>query len=275
MARAGEVGVISSDSEMVAVEGQSATSNRNITTSLCGHTSVSTKTASDRRWSPKWPRHCLIFDTETTLDPAQKFNSGAFRRCKLVGSGFVCVAEGIFHRDDVTNAQSNAAQRYKSDPPSLPQIEHIPAETQLSLQNRTSFVRSVFWKSVRRGDLIVGLNPPFDLSRLAVRSTGGKKGDRSLALSRLWKNPKTGRVVPDPKRPRIVVDAQNSKMAFMRLSSILQKEEWPRERRFLDLRTLAWAIRNVPYNLERACKAFHVRGKVKHKLTRQISSEER
>jgi len=238
------------------------------------HTSVRTKTATDRRWSPKWPSHCLIFDTETTLDPAQKLNFGAFRRCKLIGSRYVCVAEGIFHSDDVTNAQSNVLHRYKSNPPTLPEIEHFPAETQLSLQNRTLFVRSVFWKSVRKGELIIGFNLPFDLSRLAVTSNEGKKGDWSLALSHLWRNPKTGRIAPNPKRPRVVVDAQNSKMAFIRLGSFLHKEEWPREGRFLDLRTLAWAIRNVSYSLERACKAFHVRGKVKHKPTGQISSEE-
>ena len=238
------------------------------------HTSVRTKTASDRRWSPKWPRHCLIFDTETTLDPTQKLNFGAFRRCKLVGSTYVCVAEGIFHRDDVTNAQLNVLQRYKNDPPTLPEIEHFPAETQLSLRNCSSFVRSVFWKSVRKGELIICFNLPFDLSRLAVRSTEGKKGDWSLALSQLWKNPKTGRVVTNPKRPRIVVDAQNSKMAFVKLGSILHKGEWPREGRFLDLRTLAWAIRNVSYNLDGACKDFHVRGKVKHKPTGKINSEE-
>src|SRR5580692_10920910 len=62
------------------------------------HTSVRTKTAWDRGWSPKWPRHCLIFDAETTIDPTQKLNFGAFRRCKLVGSRYVCVEEGIFHR---------------------------------------------------------------------------------------------------------------------------------------------------------------------------------
>src|SRR5271156_5592005 len=238
------------------------------------HTHGRAKDPWDRRWSPKWPSHCLIFDTETTLDPAQKLNFGAFRRCKLVGSRYVCVAEGVFHRDDVTNAQSNVLQRYKNDPPTLPEIEHFPAETQLSLQNRASFVSSVFWKSVRKGELIVCFNLPFDLSRLAVRSTEGKKGDWSLALSQLWKNPKTGRVVPNPKRPRIVVNAQNSKMAFISLGSILHKEEWPREGRFLDLRTLAWAIRNVSYNLDGACKDFHVRGKVKHKPTGQISVEE-
>jgi hypothetical protein len=35
------------------------------------------KRPSERRWSRKWPPYCLIFDTETTLDPAQKLNFGA------------------------------------------------------------------------------------------------------------------------------------------------------------------------------------------------------
>lgn len=202
------------------------------------HTSVRAKTSSDKRWSPKWPSHCLIFDTETTVDPAQKLNIGAFRRCKLVGSRYLCVAEGIFYRNDATNAQLKVLEKYKNNPPTLPAIEYFPAETQLSLHNHTSFVRSVFWKSVKKGEFIVGFNLPFDLSRLAIKSTEGKKGDWSLALSQLWKNPKTGRVVPNPKRPRIVVDAQNSKMAFIRLGSVLHKEEWRKEGRFLDLRTL-------------------------------------
>jgi len=47
------------------------------------HTSVRKKVATDRRWSPKWPEYCLIFDTETTLDTAQKLNFGTYRRCKL------------------------------------------------------------------------------------------------------------------------------------------------------------------------------------------------
>jgi hypothetical protein len=81
------------------------------------------------------------------------------------------------------------------------------------------------------GESIIGFNLPFDLSRLAIKVANGKKGDWSLALSTLWKNPKTGRVVPNPKRPRIIVDAQNSKMAFIKLGSILHKEEWPKEGR--------------------------------------------
>jgi hypothetical protein len=41
---------------------------------------------SKKDWSPKltkWPRRALIFDTETTLDTAQKLNFGCFRQCEL------------------------------------------------------------------------------------------------------------------------------------------------------------------------------------------------
>src|ERR1700687_1766446 len=70
------------------------------------HTRVRAKDPWDRRWAPTWPTHCLIFDTETTLDPAQTLNFGVFRRCKLVGSRYLCVAGGVFHRDAVSGAES-------------------------------------------------------------------------------------------------------------------------------------------------------------------------
>lgn len=239
------------------------------------HTRVRAKNASDKRWAPNWPPHCLIIDTETTLDPAQTLNFGVFRRCKLVGSRYLCVAEGIFHRDDLSDTELNLMQRYTVNPPTLAAAEYFPAQTDLSLMSRSDFIGRVFWSSVRKGELIVSFNSPFDLSRLAVKSAKGKKGDDwSLALSSLWKNPKTGRVVPNPKRPRIVVDAQNSKMAFMKLGSVLHKEEWPKEARFLDMRTLGWALRNRSFNLNGACKAFKVKGKKDHKPTGRINLEE-
>ena len=238
------------------------------------HTSSRAKDWSNSRWSRKWPEYCLIFDTETTLDPAQKLNFGVFRRCKLVGSKYMCVAEGIFHRDDLSESAQKLLHKYKVDPPTLAAVEYFPAETILSLMSRSSFVRRIFWKSVKNRELIVAFNLPFDLSRLAVTSNAGKKGDWSLALSSLWKNPKTGRIAPNPQKPRILIDALNSKLAFVRLGSILHKSEWPKEGRFLDIRTLGWALRNRSFNLNGACKAFHVKGKKDYKPSGEISSEE-
>jgi len=63
-------------------------------------------------------------------------------------------------------------------------------------------------------------------------------------------------------------------MAFIRLGSIFHREEWSKEGRFLDLRTLGWALRNVSYSLEGACKAFHVEGKVDHKPSGKITVNE-
>lgn len=179
------------------------------------HTRVRKKDARDRRWSPKWPKYCLIFDTETTLDTSQKLNFGTYRRCQLTGNKYVCVAEGIFYRDDLAKSQIKLLQRYRDNPSTLPSIELFPAKMTLGLLNRSSFVGRMLWKSIRKGELVVGFNLPFDLSRLAIKSTAGRKGEWSLALSSLWRNPKTGRVVPNPKRPRIIIDAQNSKMAFI------------------------------------------------------------
>jgi hypothetical protein len=237
------------------------------------HTSVRTKSGGDWRWSAKWPEHCLIFDTETTLDAAQKLNFGTYRRCVLVDGEYRCLQEGIFYRDDVTVSQLKVLEKYRANPRTVPAIEVFPA-INLKLMAQSAFISHVFWKAVRSGELVLGYNLPFDLSRLATLATKGKKGEWSLALSSLWKNPKTGRVVPNPKWPRIVIDAQNSKMAFIRLGSILHKEQWKKEGRFLDLRTLGWALRSESYSLKSACKGFGVKGKVEHKPSGRITPQE-
>jgi hypothetical protein len=48
---------------------------------------------------------------------------------------------------------------------------------------------------------------------------------------------------------------------------------WPAGR-FLDVRTLLWALRNKSYSLESACKEFGIPGKLDHKPTGRVDSEE-
>jgi hypothetical protein len=55
-------------------------------------------------------------------------------------------------------------------------------------------------------------------------------------------------------RPRIRVTARNSQSAFLRLMRPLEPREWPRDGRFLDLRTLAFALFDEPYSLDRLCR---------------------
>jgi len=93
---------------------------------------------------------------------------------KLVGSKYLCVAEGIIYRDDVSEQELRLLQKYKSNPPTLVAVEHFPAQTEPRLTNRPSFVSSVFWNAIKKGQLIVSFNSPFDLSRLATWSHKGK-----------------------------------------------------------------------------------------------------
>ena len=50
------------------------------------------------------------------------------------------------------------------------------------------------------------------------------------------KSKTTGEIEIDPEKLRIVVQSLNSKMAFISLSSVWKREEWPNDPRFLDLR---------------------------------------
>ena len=121
----------------------------------------------------------------------------------------------------------------------------------------------------------MAFNLPFDISRLAVDSSSSLKGGGwSLCLT-LRRSKKTGKMEIDPERPRIVLTGTNSKSAFVRLSSNRHQVEWRKTPRFLDLHTLAWALRDRSHNLNSACKAFGVSGKLKnHVATGRVTPKE-
>ncbi len=209
------------------------------------HTVVSKNKRPQRPSPAKWPKNVLVIDTETTVDTAQKLTFGVYRRCKLGPAGYQCVEEGLFYEDGLDRKQRKVLERYVDEPKNFPGIEVklFPPPMRLNLCNRSDFVEHIFWKAIRKGAMVVGFNLPFDLSRLAVKSCAADNGGWSLVLS-LRKSRKTGEMEPNPERPRVVITSKDSKIAFIGLSSIRHPEEWPTESRFLDLRTLAWALRD-------------------------------
>jgi hypothetical protein len=239
------------------------------------HTVVPEKKPPQRPAPAKWPDEVLVFDTETTLDTIQRLTFGAYRRCKLGPAGYECVEEGVFYADDLDTQQREVLERYVNDPRTLPGIEvkMFPPQMRLKLYSRSEFVERVFWKAIRKGAMVVGFNLPFDLSRLAVKSCAADNGGWSFVLS-LRKNRKTAAMEPNPERPRVVIKAKDSRAAFISLSSIRHRKEWPEEGRFVDLHTLGRALRDESYNLEGACNAFGVPGKMEHKLTGKVTLEE-
>lgn len=241
------------------------------------HTVVPEKKRSQRPSPAKWPDEVLVFDTETTVDTVQKLNFGAYTRCKLGPAGYQYVEEGLFYVDDLDMAQREILERYVDDPKNLPGIEikTFPPRMRLNFYSQSDFLKRVFWKANRKGQMIVGFNLPYDLSRLALESRTADNGDWSLVLSRR-KSRKTGEMERNPERPRVVITAKDSKTAFIKLGSIFRPNEWPNEGRFLDLRTLGWALRNESFSLETACKpdSFNVPGKMEYTPTGRVTADE-
>jgi hypothetical protein len=237
------------------------------------HAALPSKQSWQRKIHSKWPKFALIFDTETTLDPTQRLTFGCYRRCELIAGEYRCIEEGLFHADELAPSDRKTLQKYVGNLKNVPDVRRFPPQLKLKLMSRTNFVNQVFFRAVRDGDLVVGFNLPFDLSRLAIKYGAARKGGWSLVLSGQIGR-KTGKLEVNPKKPRIVLTSLNSKTAFIKLSSKLVPEEWPNESRFLDLRTITWALRNESYSLNRACGAFGVRGKMEHKPTGRVTPAE-
>jgi hypothetical protein len=211
----------------------------------------------------KWADCALIVDCETRVSADQTLTFGFSRFCELRNGQYVTVGEGIFHDDKLSARELNVLRRY---------IRHTKPDTtddgcdRLYLYSRSEFVEEVLGIAIQANAFIVCFNSGFDLSRFAVDWETAANGGWSLILSR-WRDPKTRKVMPNKFFPRIVIKALNSKTAIIHSTRAPMSERdetnhkvalWP-PARFLDLRTLLWALRNRSYSLESACRDEGIR----------------
>jgi hypothetical protein len=224
-----------------------------------------------------WPRHVVVFDTETTIDRAQRLTFGSYRFCQWFEdeSHLECLEEGLFHDDELA----------KTDPEGFDCLqEYVRAHTAdvipgvpdtIQLFSRAEFVEQVLYRlGYKTRTLIVGFNLPFDLSRLAVycgRAQDRFRGGFSLAFRLYW-NSTEQQWKPHPYRPRIRIQHVDSKMAFIEFDKPIEVDEddlrpadgappdpkYSFRGRFLDLRTLTFALTNRGHSLASACEAFGV-----------------
>lgn len=233
----------------------------------------------DREKPKKWPEHTLVFDCESRVTADQTLTFGFWRFCQLRENKYACLEEGIFHHDDGLNAKELAALRTYSEATKPDAVND--GFNRLKLYSRQTFVGETLRMAIQAKALIVCVNAPFDLSRLAVDWGDSDNGGWSLILSR-WRNPTTGQITTNKFFPRIVVKSLNSKTAIIHLTRAPMTEPskrnkqvklWP-SGRFLDVRTLLWALRNKSYSLKSACKELGVPGKLDHKPTGRVDLEE-
>jgi hypothetical protein len=222
------------------------------------------------------PGYLLVVDTETTIDQSQYLTFGCYRYYRVVDRVLHCIEEGLFHADDLA----------ETDPTGMAvlagYVENHRASADhdrpLTLRSRTEFVERTFFPAMQGPRArFVGLNVPFDLSRLAIGATdarGFNYGGISLILSK----PKDGTAHRERKhRSRVAIKHRDSKGAFLSFTKPMEPDDdlliatgsesgVPNSKdfdrgRFLDLRTLAFALTGTAYSLEGACLAFGVPGK--------------
>jgi hypothetical protein len=218
--------------------------------------------------SSKWPRYAVIFDTETRVTADQSLTFGVFRLCELTNGKYRVLREGLFYADELPAHERESLERYAQT--AVSDVKSFPPE--FPLYSRSEFMRKVFWPAIKRsGALICGLNLPFDLARLALDWHRGDRDEWSLVMSQFPNG------VENRYYPRVLITPIDSKKAFIKLANPWKPEEWKHngKARFLDLRTLAWALFNRSYSLKRLCEEFKTEHqKIDHAPTGEVSFEE-
>jgi hypothetical protein len=217
--------------------------------------------------------YVLLLDTETTRDSKLSINFGAYQFCERDSRGnFVCLEEGLFYADNLDELQLGVLRKYTRD--ANRKRTGIDCR-KLKLYSRDEFVENVLHVATQAGAAVCAFNLPFDLSRIAVEyrtAHGAGKRGWSFVISRYWDKGKK-QWLPNSFRPRIQLRPKDSKAAFIRLAGG-DKDQPFRSGRFLDLKTLAWALRNRSFSLKSACAEWKVPGKLDHEPTGRVTPEE-
>jgi len=227
---------------------------------------------------PKWPDYVLVFDCESRITADQILTFGFWRFAELRNGLYVPLEEGVFHHDRLSAKELDALRRYAKV--TKPETAEGGCD-RLRLYSRSKFVAEVLGIAIQAKALIVGFNLPFDLSRLALDWNPAENGGWSLILQQ-WDNPETGKKEPNESFPRVVTKALNSKTSIMgstrppmslRRSKGKRAKLWPRGR-FLDVRTLLWALHNKSFSLKSACREFGTPGKLDQKPSGRVDLDE-
>jgi len=188
----------------------------------------------------------LVFDTETTTDPAMRCRIGFYQlhyERELIDERLFYDPREAFSGDNKT-IKAYAEARRIGEPVTLDDF------------------RTLFLEVIRAGGQFVGLNLPFDLSRIATGSSPTK--------TRPWNKRMQGghslKFRDSSFVPRIQIKHINPRLALISCtvpsqgkarSARKRRDDLPAERgTFNDVRTMASAFLSGSYNLERLCETL-------------------
>lgn len=178
----------------------------------------------------------IVFDTETTTDAYQNLLFGS---CGIWIAGYL-YRFIIFYDEKLRRPKLKILKQF---------VNKTIEDVQIEIMNRREFIETVFypWAYIARA-LCVGFNLPFDLSRIA--NTYGFAKNK-------FKNGFSFKLSQNTFYPRIRIKSLDSTKSFIEFNNPVYKG------RFLDLRTLTFAMTNEKMTLETACKNFNTSVKKK------------
>jgi len=225
---------------------------------------------------PRWPGGVLVFDCETTTDRAQRLTFGWYRYARWQANGTLrTVEEGILYADALLDRDpAGYAQLVRYRRHHRPDLDG-PRHQGLSLLSRRAFLNHVLWPALQADAHVVGFNLAFDLSHLAgawgetrrKRKRSPKRMPPSDVFVRgfsltLWEyqDKATGEWREHKYRPRIRIKHVDNKRDFIGLGPVRKRDRRDPQHggRFLDLKTLAFALTNRGHSLDSACRALGV-----------------
>lgn len=226
----------------------------------------------------KWPDRALIFDTETRTTVDQTLMFAIYRICRLVGDRYACEEEGIAYSGSVEKLplsysavldkeELNSIGSFVADKLTEVEIPSFPPKIKFKVhQSFPAFTQKVFGNSVRRGDLIVCFNSPWDLSRIALGWRPFRRRTKrafSLIMSKQFER-KTQSWRSHPYYPEIHIEAKDARSAFISRGMPWRgKKKWNQPGRFLDLSVLLFSLFDEHKSLDAWCEQFGLEGKLK------------
>lgn len=172
----------------------------------------------------------LVFDTETTTDLYQNLKFGYFK----IFQYHTLEHHALFYDPQIVKGKE------------LGILKQFSKQNSITLCTLEEFRQIFLHETYDLQSLCVGFNLPFDLTRIAIKSTDSRfkrKGGFSLLLSK------------NLDYPRLHVTHITSTMSFIEFGSTKNKSN-NFHGNFVDLRTLCHALTDKKHSLESACNTF-------------------
>jgi len=213
----------------------------------------------------RYPHEALVFDTETLPGPAQNLRILVWRfyRDGLDKTpATACIEEGIAYRDDLPSSDPLGFEILLDYTRTHETDVLAGSSRRLRLKPLSWWLEQRFFRygfAHRNRCSIVGFNLLFDLGRLASHwrsARGAYRGGYSLGI---WGSFDENRKWHDRKhRGRLQLRAIDPRRTLFRWASRTKNDPDPNRGpgRFVDLRTLAFALTDRSHTLESACAAF-------------------